>query len=101
MPTKLNDSFIEGNTPVEIITGINTLSNYMLAHAILISLWLIIFFLLYQRERNAMGSVFFASFLVTILSVLFLGMGWLPLTTLKICIALTLITGFMNWMVNH
>ena len=99
MPTEYNLDFLDNSTNiVNIYTGINTASGSLFAYMILIVIWVI--FVILLAERGVVKAMFFSSFLVTVVSVIFLGIGLVTTPIFGICLAMTIISGFITYNTN-
>jgi len=100
MPTKYNLTFLDNSVNiVDTFNGVNAASNSLMAIMFLIVIWMV--FVLILFKNGIVQSMFFASFIVTVVSVIFLGLGWVTTPIMAICLAMTLITGFMSYMANR
>ena len=100
MPTKYNLTFLEDSVNiVDMFNGVNTASNSLMAIMFLIVIWMV--FVLILFKNGIVQSMFFASFIVTVVSVIFLGLGWVTTSIVGMCVAMTLISMFMSYMANR
>jgi hypothetical protein len=97
MATEYNLSFMDdSHNIVDLFIGINLASNSLLAIMFLVVIWMIFVIMLY--EIGIVDAIFFASFVSTVVAVLFLGLGMITTPIFAICLAMTLISGFMAYM---
>lgn len=99
MPTKYDLGFMDNSSNiVDLYTGINAASNSVLAIMFLVIIWVIFTILL--QERGILNAIVFSSFITTLVSLLFLGLGWITTPVFLICLGIMLISIFMVYMSN-